>query len=95
MLTSKTGVTVMLLGYCNFIIVPCCEIFGRRVTLIACALLNLASCIWMATANSYASFLGARVLAGTGASANESVMNIVVTDMFFLHERGRYVGLYL
>ncbi|SPO04614.1 related to MFS transporter [Cephalotrichum gorgonifer] len=89
-----TGVTVMLLGYCNLIIVPCCEIFGRRITLIVCALLNLASCIWMATAKSYGSFLAARILAGTGSSANESVMNIVVTDMFFLHERGKYVGSY-
>lgn len=69
--------------------------FGRRITLLLCALLNFGACIWQATATSYGSFLGARILAGTGASANESVMNMVVTDMFFLHERGRYVGLYL
>lgn len=91
----QTGVTVILLGYCNFIIVPSCEIFGRRITLLICSLLSFGSCIWQATATSYTSFLGARILAGTGASANESIMNIVVTDMFFLHERGRYVGLYL
>ncbi|KAF7563710.1 hypothetical protein G7046_g419 [Stylonectria norvegica] len=89
-----TGVTVMLLGYCNFFIIPSCEIFGRRITLLVCALLNLGACIWQATATSYGSFLAARILAGTGASANESVMNVVVTDIFFLHERGRYVGAY-
>ncbi|KAK4072884.1 uncharacterized protein Triagg1_5561 [Trichoderma aggressivum f. europaeum] len=89
-----TGVTVILLGYCNFIIIPSCEIFGRRVTLLVCAILNIGACIWQATATSYGSFLGARILAGTGASANESIMNVVVTDIYFLHERGKYVGSY-
>ncbi|KAH7274708.1 major facilitator superfamily domain-containing protein [Fusarium solani] len=89
-----TGVTVILLGYCNFIIVPSCEIFGRRVTLLICALLNFGACIWQATATSYGSFLAARILAGTGASANESIMSVVVTDIYFLHERGKYVGAY-
>ncbi|CAG9942530.1 unnamed protein product [Clonostachys rosea f. rosea IK726] len=89
-----TGVTVMLLGYCNFIIIPCSEIFGRRITLMCCCLLNMAALIWSATANSYGSFLGARILTGTGASANESIMNVVVADMYFLHERGKYVGSY-
>ncbi|CAM1508575.1 Fc.00g054230.m01.CDS01 [Cosmosporella sp. VM-42] len=89
-----TGVTVMMLGYCNFLIVPSCEIFGRRITLLICAVINLGACIWQATATSYGSFLGARILAGTGASANESIMNIVVTDIYFLHQRGKYVGSY-
>ncbi|KAL6884458.1 hypothetical protein GGI43DRAFT_426772 [Trichoderma evansii] len=89
-----TGVTVILLGYCNFIIIPSCEIFGRRITILICAILNFGACIWQATATSYSSFLAARILAGTGASANESIMNVVVTDIYFLHERGKYVGSY-
>jgi hypothetical protein len=39
--------------------------------------------------------MGARVLAGLGAAANESIMTMVVADIFFLHERGAFVGLYL
>lgn len=90
----QTGVTVILLGYCNFIIIPCTEIFGRRVTLIVCALINLASTIWCAEAKSYGSFLAARCLMGTGAAANESIMGVVVADIYFLHERGSYIGAY-
>lgn len=95
LIVPQTGVCVILLGYFNFIIIPCSEIFGRRLTLLICALVNLAATIWQATANSYGTFLGARVLAGTGAAANESIMNVVVADVFFLHERGKYVGSYL
>ena len=83
------------MGYSNFIIIPCADIFGRRNTLLVCALLSFASCIWSATAKSYGSFFGARALTGTGASANESIMNVVVADIYFLHERGKFVGSYL
>ncbi|EXJ82934.1 hypothetical protein A1O3_06751 [Capronia epimyces CBS 606.96] len=89
-----TGVTVISLGYANLVIIPCSDIFGRRPTLLVCALIALASDIWQALAKSYGSFLGARVLTGLGPAANESIMATVVADMYFLHQRGRYVGLY-
>jgi MFS family permease len=88
-------VAAITLGYANFIIIPCNEIFGRRNTLLVCALINIGASIWQSTATSYGSFLGARVLSGIGAAANESIMNVVVADMYFLHERARYVGIYL
>jgi hypothetical protein len=34
------------------------------------------------------------VIAGLGAAANESIMTVVVADIFFLHQRGKYVGVY-
>ncbi|KAK5203328.1 hypothetical protein LTR41_010971 [Exophiala xenobiotica] len=89
-----TGATVITLGYANFIIVPACDVFGRRPVILACSLIVLAGNIWQATATSYNSFLGARLLSGVGAAANESIMAVVVADVFFLHERGRFVGFY-
>ena len=63
--------------------------------MITCGVLAIASDIWQATAKDYNSFIGARALNGIGSASNESIMTIVVADIFFLHERGRYVGLYL
>jgi len=75
--------------------VPCNEIFGRRNTLLVCALINIGASIWQATATSYSSFLGARILSGMGAAANESIMTLVVADLYFLHERAQWIGTYL
>ncbi|KAN0120293.1 Major facilitator superfamily domain containing protein [Hyaloscypha variabilis] len=50
--------------------------------------------MWSALATSYESFLGARALGGIGAAPNESIMTMVVADVFFLHGRGAYVGIY-
>jgi MFS family permease len=93
--SRQTGAAVISLGYANFIIIPCADIFGRRIVSIVCALICLGANIWQASAQSYNSFLGARVFAGLGAAANESIMTVVVADIFFLHQRGKYVGLYL
>lgn len=91
----QTGACIIALGYANFIIVPASDIFGRRITTLSCGIICIAANIWSATATSYQSFLGARILGGLGAAANESIMTMVVADIFFLHERGSYIGLYL
>ncbi|KAH6673419.1 major facilitator superfamily domain-containing protein [Halenospora varia] len=89
-----TGACVIALGYANFIIVPAADVFGRRPVTLICGAICIASNIWSAAAKSYGSFLGSRVLGGLGAAANESIMTMVVADIFFLHERGAFVGLY-
>lgn len=90
-----TGACVIALGYANFIIVPCSNIFGRRFTCIIFSLLTIGTSIWEAEATSYSSLIGARVLNGVATATNESIMVQVVADMFFLHERGQWTGLYL
>jgi MFS family permease len=89
-----TGVCVLSLGYANFVIVPCAESFGRRPITIICVLWCLGADIWQASAKSYGSFLGARIFTGFGAAANESILVMVIADMFFLHERGKYMAFY-
>lgn len=54
----------------------------------------LASCLWQAKAGSYGSFMAARVLDGIGAAANETLGPLLIADIFFLHERGLWNGLY-
>lgn len=90
-----TGVCVLALGYANFIIVPICNIFGRRFTSISLGFLVAGSCIWEAQAKSYGSMLGARVLNGIATATSETLMVQVICDMFFLHERGVWMGVYL
>ncbi|KAH8660421.1 serine/threonine kinase 16 [Xylariales sp. PMI_506] len=89
-----TGVMVIALGYTNFIIIPCSHIFGRRPTMLVCCAITLASDVWMAASPSYNSFMAARVINGFGTGANESMLPMVVADLFFLHQRGKFIGIY-
>lgn len=94
-LSLLTGVCVLALGFANFVIVPMSNIFGRRLTSLLLCAFSIATCIWEAEAKSYRGLLAARVLNGFATATSESLMVQVVADVFFLHERGSWAGLYL
>jgi MFS family permease len=91
----QTGACVLSLGYANFIIIPCTNLFGRRPVALACAIIVIGSNIWPALATSYNSLLGARALIGIGSATSESLMPVTIADTLFLHERGTWMGVYL
>ncbi|KAJ5753270.1 hypothetical protein N7520_010187 [Penicillium odoratum] len=93
-LSLLTGACVLALGFSNFLIVPCSNIFGRRLTSLVFCLLGIASCIWQALATSYSSLLAARVVNGVATATSETLLVQVVGDMLFLHERGLWTGVY-
>lgn len=74
--------------------VPISSSFGRRPVLLASQLINFATSIWRARANSYRSFMGACIVNGIGAGPGETIMPEVIADIFFLHDRGKWNTLY-
>ncbi|KAK9418415.1 putative Major facilitator superfamily domain-containing protein [Seiridium unicorne] len=88
------GAAAITLGYANFLIVPAANVFGRRPVLLICGLICILANIWQALVTSYPSFIGARIISGLGAAANESLMPMVVADVLFLHQRGKSMAFY-
>lgn len=89
-----TGLSILVLGFSNFIWVPLSTSFGRRGVYIISNLVCLASMIWRARAQTYGSFLGACILNGIGAGPAESIQPAVIADLFFLHDRGLWNTIY-
>ncbi|RYO98052.1 hypothetical protein DL765_010945 [Monosporascus sp. GIB2] len=88
------GATAITLGYANFVIVLAANVWGRRLVILVCGLVCVLANVWQGLVTSYGSFIGARVISGIGAAANESIMPMVVADMLFVHQRGRSMALY-
>ncbi|KAF2485683.1 major facilitator superfamily domain-containing protein [Neohortaea acidophila] len=93
-LSLLTGVNVITLGFANILIVPLSNIFGRRPISIVFGFLVVLTNIWQALATSHTSFLAFRACNGLVAATSETIMVQVIADMFFLHERGTWMGLY-
>ncbi|KAK5353029.1 hypothetical protein LTS03_002171 [Exophiala xenobiotica] len=93
-LNLLTGVVVIANGYSNFLIIPFSNILGRRAALLIFGVIICVSNLWGALATSHASFLAARALVGIAGGTTETIMVQMVTDMFFLHERGFWMGVY-
>lgn len=59
------------------------------------SLLAFAVTIWCAKTNSYHSLVAARVISAFAAAACEGLTVAISADLFFLHERGWWMGLYI
>ncbi|KAF2264312.1 MFS general substrate transporter [Lojkania enalia] len=93
-LSLLTGITVITLGFANFFIVPLSNIFGRRSVSLVFSVLIMLTCIWQALATSHRSLLAARALNGLVCATSESIPVQMIADVFFLHERGLWTGVY-
>ena len=57
--------------------------------------MQFATLIWSAVPGNWESFVASRVLCAIAGSCGEAVTAMVVKDLFFLHERGWWMGLYM
>jgi MFS family permease len=94
-ISMLTGITVITLGFANFTVVPLSNIFGRRAVSLVFSVLIMLTCIWQALATSYRSLLAARAMNGLVSATSESIPVQMIADVFFLHERGMWTGVYL
>ena len=81
-------VSSLMIGVGNIIWVPLAIKYGRRPVYIAAWLLMTGSTIWGGCAKSFPSELAARTVYGFAGAAPEIVATLVLTDLFFLHQRG-------
>jgi MFS family permease len=89
------GTTVLILGFANFLWVPLAENYGHRTVFIAFLIVTLGSMIWHATATSYHSYLGSCILDGLRSGPIETLFPVIIADVVFLNERGKFVTLYM
>jgi MFS family permease len=71
------------------------DIYGRRTIFIIGTVIALASTIGAAQARDYSGYMAARFLQGFGVSPAATVGLAVVKDLFFEHERGQKIGLWV
>lgn len=81
-------VSSLMIGVGNLIWVPLAIKYGRRPVYVATWLLMTASNIWGGCAKFFGSELAARIVYGFAGAAPEIVATLVLTDLFFLHQRG-------
>lgn len=78
----------------NFILLPLAIAFGRRPVFLASTIILFVALVGAALQNSYDVHLGVRVLLGLATGSAESVLPLMLTEITFLSQRGRVMGLY-
>ncbi|KAJ9606384.1 hypothetical protein H2200_009345 [Cladophialophora chaetospira] len=86
---------VLSAGLCNFFWVPMAEYMGRRPVFLIGSLGMFVCEIWSATSTSFDSLLASRIVGAFMGSCTEALGALIVNDLFFLHERGSKMGVYI
>jgi MFS family permease len=78
----------LMAGTGNLLWQPLIKKYGRRPIYIISSIGQLITAVWSGLSTSYASELVARILLGFFSGTLECLIPAIVTDVFFLHERG-------
>ena len=71
------------------------DIYGRRIIFITGTVIALAATIGAGGAKAYGGYMAARFFQGFGVSPGATVGMATIGDMFFEHERGQKLGLWV
>lgn len=62
---------------------------------IGSTLLQLVSCIWLGATRTRGDMIGSNLLSGLGGAISETIVQITIADLFFVHHHGMMNGWYL
>lgn len=94
-LVQGTGLMFLFFGWACLIWQPLALTYGRRGVYLITMLLTIPMMEWTAYSKSSGDWMAHRILIGIIASPIESLCEVTVFDLYFAHNRGTYMGLYV
>lgn len=91
---SAAGNYAALAVGCIFFM-PFVHRYGRRPLYLLSAAIQLAGCIWQARVVDNGGIVGANIVTGLGGAICETVVQITIADIFFVHQHATMNGWYL
>ncbi|KAK7432214.1 hypothetical protein QQZ08_001159 [Neonectria magnoliae] len=93
-LSTGNGLMYLFLGW-GTLITQCTALnYGRRPTLVLSVILTSLVTLWSAYVKTKGEFYANRIILGVVSSPMETLIEVVIGDVFFTHDRGFYMGLY-
>ncbi|KAL7915349.1 major facilitator superfamily protein [Trichoderma velutinum] len=94
-LVQGTGVMFLFLGWSCLVTQPLALTYGRRGVYLISTLLSVPLMIWAAYSTSAGEWYAHRILFGLVNSPIEALPEVSIPDIFFAHERGAWMSLYV
>ncbi|ESZ93039.1 hypothetical protein SBOR_6560 [Sclerotinia borealis F-4128] len=93
-LNAGTGYMFLFFGWGTLIAQPIALQYGKRPVYLFSMLATLGTMLWVPHATTNSAWIGGKILQGAVGAPVESLCEISITDIYFAHERGAYMGLY-
>ncbi|KAL3466690.1 major facilitator superfamily domain-containing protein [Aspergillus heterothallicus] len=93
-LSTGNGIMYLFMGWGTMITQSLALKYGRRPILVGCIISVTVVTVWAAYMRSRGEYFVNRVLLGIFASPQETLIEMIIGDLFFTHDRGFYMGAY-
>ncbi|KAH7110743.1 major facilitator superfamily domain-containing protein [Dactylonectria macrodidyma] len=92
--TWTIGLLVFWTGFTASVTAAGSNVIGKRPFILGSILIMVITNIWGAFATSFASLAALRTLQGIASAPYETMVTALISDVFFLHERGMWLALW-
>jgi len=92
---TAAGVLFASIGYWALLASPMPWLYGRRIQYLICLTFGLVGSIWFARTQGIQDSIWNQMFVGASESCAEALAQLSLSDLFFQHQRGTVLGLYI
>ncbi|CAG7915919.1 unnamed protein product [Penicillium olsonii] len=89
------GVLFVGIGYATLLFSPAPFLYGRRISYLICLMFSVIGSIWFARIHNIQDNIWGQLFVGASESCAEALAQLSLSDLFFQHQRGMVLGLYV
>ncbi|CAN6653393.1 protein Hol1p [Trichomonascus vanleenenianus] len=94
-MNTAAGVLFVGIGYFTLLLSPTAFLYGRKIGYLICIFVGLVGSIWYARVQTTADSVWNQLFVGASESCAEAQVQLSLSDIFFEHQRGTVLGLYI
>jgi MFS family permease len=89
------GVLFVGIGYTTLLLGPAPFLYGRRISYLICLMFSVIGSIWFARVQTVQDNIWNQLFVGASESCAEALAQLSLSDLFYQHQRGLILGLYI
>lgn len=89
------GVLFAGIGYTTYLLAPLPALYGRRSTYLICILSSIAGSVWFAKTKHPSGAIWSQLFVGASESCGEAAAQLSLSELFYSHQRGAVLGMYI
>lgn len=94
-MNTGAGVLFIFIGWSCMFFAPASSLYGRRITYIICLLAGTLGCVWFALSKRTADTIWSQAFVGMSEACAEAQVQQSLTDLFFAHQLGTVLTIYI
>lgn len=94
-MNTGAGVLFISIGWTTFLLTPAANIWGRKVSYFVCIFVGLVGAVWFSQCRKTSDTIWSQMFVGASEACAEAHVQQSLTDMYFLHQLGSVLTVYI